>query len=236
MNYIDEINEYRFFCKKYYPYSGSNSFLNDKNNRIFLLHLFQLINLFEIYTDYDVSDNKHLKQISKMILTILLDLLLAIPTNNDLFVSICIRQLSEKLLDLVYSEFCEKDISQKKLLKIQYRFLWEDGIQKSIRYKQLAKRDKEYLNQINNIFKTESDIVHFKNKRSSTAIYLEEIIKTDIKFNQNILKQRINSIHVFCIDLLPRILKIDFNQFSMNQKIEYTNLVNYLKPKPFKNN
>lgn len=235
MEYKTEISEYRKFCKKYYPKHYSLRFVD--NNRSDLLKMFQIINLFEILKDYDVATNEQLIPLCKMILVTLFDLLLAIPAGNELFISACVRQLSEKLLELVYSEYCKQEnLPKDKLLKLRYRVLWEDGIKKSTRYKNLQSSDKQILDNINELFKIGSDTLHFKNDSSNTADYLEEIILNGARFSSKKLGQQIQKVHIFCIDLLPRILEIDFNKFSMNQKNEYINLVNYLKPKPFKAN
>lgn len=236
MNYEIEIEQYRKLCNKYYPYSYSTSnYINNNNYRIILLKILQIANLIEIFLNYDVSENEQLEDFCNMILVTLFDILLAIPTSNSLFISACMRQLSEKLLELVYSEFyISKNITLERLLKLRYRDIWEDGIQKSPQYKLFANDDKQKLDNINDIFKKESNILHFKYNKSNTANYLEEIITSGCKFDIKVIDQQIGKIHMFCIDLLPRILNIDFNKFSMNQKYEYLNLVKFLKPKPFK--
>lgn len=236
MNYNDEIIAYTKLCNNYLPNFASLNFLQKKKT---LKRIFQMINLFELLKDYDVSSNKNLCKLSEMCLNTLFDFLIAIPVGNNLFISACTRQFAEELLEIVYSEYCNKNIKFKNLISLNYRKLWQDGIQQSSKYKNLSQNDNKHprivrerskLNNVNDIFRKDSDELHFKNKDLDIANYLEQMIVKNTEFNNNCesLVSKINKLHLFCIDILPIIVHLDINKLTMNQKSEYINLINNL--------
>ncbi|MCX8737316.1 hypothetical protein [Lactobacillus sp. B4026] len=231
MNYENEVEKYKEFCEKYFSKFKGKTFLENKKA---IIKTFQIISLFFIIKDYDISDNKNLPLLSKMSIDTLFDILISIPIGDSLFFSACSRQFAEELLELVYTEYCNKKISEKDLLALNYRKLWQDGIQKSIKYKLLSPKDtkgilreKSKLDSINFIFKSNSDKLHFKDQNISTTQYLEQIINGK-KYNSKIIIRNINKFHLFCIDLLPIILKLDIDKMSIVQRKDYLDLINSL--------
>lgn len=238
MNFQNEVSEFNKLRKKYFK----NFYSNNPKKRVLTkaetLHLFQIINLFQILKDYDVSSNKILPKLSEMCLDTLYNLLIAILTNNDLFIASCTRQLDEELLEIVYSEFCTYK-SLNELLKLNYRSLWEDGIHKSSKYKNLSKtqnsdkrkriiREKDKLDAINDLFRKDSDKLHFKYQNVNSTKYLEQIIKKGIEFDKKNLSSHIKQYYIFCIDMLPTIINLDINLMSHSQKHEYLTLIKSL--------
>lgn len=231
MKYENEVKEYTKFCEKYFSEFKGKTFLENKK---VIIKTFQIINLFSILKDYDISDNKNLPLLSKMSIDTLFDILISIPIGDSLFFSACSRQFAEELLELVYTEYCDKEISEKNLLALSYRKLWQEGIQKSNKYKLLSSKDmkgilreKSKLDSINFIFKSNSDKLHFKNQKISTTQYLEQIIHGE-KYDSKIIIRNINQFHLFCIDLLPIILKVDIDKMSLAQRKEYLDLIKSL--------
>lgn len=231
MNFSNEIDEFSKFRKKYFSKFYSNSQRTKVLTNKETLHLFQIINLFQILKDYDISQNKALPKLSEMCLDTLYNFMIAILTNNDLFIATCTRQFSEELLEIVYSEFCPHN-SLEEILKLNYRSLWEDGIKNSSDYKKFSKiqnsnkrTDKDILDTINYLFKKDSDKLHFKYQNINSTKYLEQIIKEGIEFNKNNLSNHIKQYYIFCMELLPSVIKLDINLMSQSQKYEYLNLI-----------
>lgn len=137
MNFPNEIKAYKRFCKIYFNkfYSNHTQIITRKD----CLRLFQIINLFQIIYNYSTKDHSILK-LSTLCLSSLYNLLIAIPSNNDLFIASCTRQFDEELLEIVYSQYCYNEVSYniEKLLKLNYRSLWQDGIQKASKYQKLS--------------------------------------------------------------------------------------------------
>ncbi|MGF0082232.1 hypothetical protein [Limosilactobacillus reuteri] len=239
MDFKNEISEFNKLRKKYFKNFYSNSSKKPVLTKAEILHLFQIINFFQILKDYDVTSNNALPKLSEMCLDTLYNLLIAILTNNDLFIAACTRQFDEELLEIVYSEFCTYK-STKEILKLNYRKLWENGIHNSLSYRKLATtqrsdkkegiiREKDKLDAINNLFKKDSDKLHFKYQDVDSTKYLEQIIKKGTEFSKSNLSSHINQYYIFCIDLLPIIIKLDINLLSHNQKHEYLSLIKSLQ-------
>lgn len=237
MNYTNEINNYKIFCDIYFNkfYSHQSRPLVKKN----YLRLFQLINLFQLIHNYNWPKNSCLSKLAEFCLSSLYNLLIAIPSNNDLFIASCTRQFDEELLEIVYSQYCDNNISNnvEKLLNLNYRSLWENGIQITQQYKKLSvtKRDdgilreKEKLDAINDLFKKDSDKLHFKYQPLHTSKYLQEIVTKGIEFDRSQLSQHIVLYHRFCVDLLPIIIKIDIKNMTFSDQLNYINLIKSLK-------
>ncbi len=230
MDFSNEIDEFNELRKKYFTNFYSNNSQTSVLTKRETLCLFQIINLFQILKDYDVSQNKALPELSKMCLDTLYNFMIAILTNNDLFIAACTRQFDEELLEIVYSEFCSYK-SFEGILKLNYRRLWEDGIQNSSNYKKLSKTrntnkgtDKDILDTINCLFKKDSDKLHFKYQDINSTEYLEQIIKEGIEFRKSNLSSHIKQYYIFCMQLLPSIIKLNINLMFQNQKHEYLNL------------
>lgn len=235
MNFSKEISAYHSFCKVYFNnfYSVNNQILSHKNT----LRIFQIIDLFQIIHDYK-TDNKLLPIFAEMCLDTLYNLLIAIQTNNDLFIASCTRQFDEELLKIVYSEFCN-DKNTISIQKINYRSLWEDGICSSKAYKQLSQtkkddkrkgivREKDKIDAINNFFGKDSNKLHFKYQPDATSKYLEKIVRDGVEFDKTNLNSHLIAYYNFCIDLLPLIIKLEIDNMSISQKHEYINLINNL--------
>lgn len=237
MNYTNEINAYKKFCAIYFNkfYSCHSKPLTKKN----YLRLFQIINLFQLINDYNWNKNNYLSKLAELCLSSLYNLLIAIPSNNDLFIASCTRQFDEELLEIVYSQYCDNEISNniEKLLNLNYRSLWENGIQSSQQYKKLSStkkgdviiREKEKLDAINDLFKKDSDKLHFKYQPLNASKYLEQIVTKGIEFNKTQLSQHIVLYHRFCIDLLPIIINLDIKNMTTSDHLNYINLIKSLK-------
>ncbi len=239
MNYLNELNAYDKFCKTYFEKSESISFLKEKTK---IIRVFQMLELFNIIYDYFYNSKTVVCELALICKGIVLQLLYSIPVGDEVFTSACSRQLSEKLLDLVYVTIVDDATTTKKITKIRYRSLWQDGIKSDgAKYDELSrfkgKNDiqdlKEVLDQINNIFKSESDVLHLKKKELSIN-YLEQIIKNGAEFNKKKLRSNINIFSRFIIDYLPRLLDMKYEDMTMAQKKDYICLVKFLKPKAYK--
>ena len=101
MDFSNEIDEFNELRKKYFTNFYSNNSQTSVLTKRETLCLFQIINLFQILKDYDVSQNKALPELSKMCLDTLYNFMIAILTNNDLFIAACTRQFDEELLEIV---------------------------------------------------------------------------------------------------------------------------------------
>lgn len=175
---------------------------------------------------------------SELCLSSLFNLLIAIPANNDLFIASCTRQFDEELLEIVYSQYCNNEISDniEELLSLNYRSLWEDGIQNTDQYKKLSStkksdhilREKEKLDAINELFRKDSDKLHFKYQPLNTSKYLEQIVTKGIEFDKAQLSQHIKHYHTFCIDLLPIIIQLDIKNMTTSDHLNYINLIKNL--------
>lgn len=100
-----------------------------------------------------------------------------------------------------------------------------------LNYKKLSKTrntnkgtDKDILDTINCLFKKDSDKLHFKYQDINSTEYLEQIIKEGIEFCKSNLSSHIKQYYIFCMQLLPSIIKLNINLMSQNQKHEYLNL------------
>ncbi|MFJ6923013.1 MAG: hypothetical protein ACIRZZ_07540 [Lactobacillus gallinarum] len=231
MDYIKEISAYKTFCKKYFSKFCSVKFLDNKKA---ILHFFQMISFFEIITD---SDDRVMKELAIASKKILMETLYAIPVGDKMFFSVCSRQLAEKILDIIYYNCVDSKITISNLSKMNYRTLWEDGIKTrgalALKIKKPKNKSEKYIKErieeINSIFKTESDLIHVKRTNWNATQYLSQIVKNGTEYDEKDILNKENAFFRCIVDILPLIINLDIEKLTMSQRKQYLDIIRFLR-------
>lgn len=232
MNYLKEINAYRKFCDKYFNMFFSKQKFSHKTKA--LLHFFQMISFFEILVN---SDDFVIQNLAKSCRQILIEMVYSIPVGSEMFYSMCSRQLAEKILDIVYYKCVDSQIKLSDLLKLNYRSLWEDGIKKNSTLSSKIRNPvnenekywKERIEEINSIFRSDSDMIHNKKLDVNTTKYLSQIVEKGTEYNEKEILRKERAFFRCVIDILPIILNLDIEKMTMAQRKQYLDIIRYLK-------
>lgn len=223
---------YREFCDRYF-----NSFFSKQkfsSQKKALLHFFQMISFFEILCS---SDDFVVRNISESCRQILMEMMYSIPVGSKMLYSMCCRQLAEKILDIIYYKCVDSKIELDALLRLNYRSLWEDGIKtKGMLADKLThprneseKYFKERIEEINSIFRIESNVVHKKHNDYNTTEYLSQIVEKGSEYEESEILRKEKAFFRCVIDVLPIILKLDIEKMTMSQRKQYLDIIRYLK-------
>ena len=223
---------YRKFCDRHF-----NSFFSKQkfsSQKKALLNFFQMISFFEILCS---SDDFIIRNLSESCRQILMEMMYSIPVGSKMLYSMCCRQFAEKILDIIYYKCVDSKIELDSLLVLNYRSLWEDGIRKrgtladklTHPKNESEKYFKERIEDINSIFRIESDVVHKKNSGYNTTEYLSQIVEKGSEYEESEILRREKAFFRCVIDVLPRILKLDIEKMTMSQRKQYLDIIRYLR-------
>lgn len=209
MNVLEnEFNDYKKYILAQFPNSVLNTDINDYKKEIILI--FKSIKFIEILISEESDKNK--RDLLNDLYHLYFKLLYILPVNDNYFISLSFRGLSEAILRFYLLQY-DSDLPMEKLRRESYRHLWEK-VKKTTNYKHL----KLSVDQLNTTFGQNSNIIHNKEPSTDIIYFLNQIMCGETRIKKNTLNSTIKQISVATIDSLFLICNFRFDKLSTHNK------------------
>lgn len=220
----NEVSSYKVFLKQNFP----RSFMTKRfdRHRKNIEKIFQCVYMVSCIQDYSIAEDSNenlLNEYKNNLYIELIHLLYVLPIGDDYFISSIFRLISETILKIFYIRASAVQVSETEINNISHQDLWEKKIKNTDKYK-----EKIYNNeiiQINNMFNTNSEIMHSKKEGSvASSTYLEQFMSTGIALKKSKLNRQVNLINKFIVDKFFLLFSLNYDYMTMAQKNEFNNI------------
>lgn len=218
MNISEERRAYLSLIRNKLPFSGGTKLLLE--NKFSLSKIFMSMSLCEVVMDYSYLP-QNVRDEAKRIYLTLSNLLIALPTGNEVFVATCNRQLSEELLRIAYFKLIDPAFNPKSYLS--FRNLWDEGLKHQL---SASTQLMTTWCQLASMFKENSILLHnISSSKKSTIEYLDNLISFSSMQSIPTVNSYIRTAYNYLINYIPSLLKLKPELMTLSQKAEYKKFI-----------